>query len=97
MTTTAMSLWDGFTLPENCDPVVASKKLDEYCNGLMSREFKDALSCALEAAKKEVERTGGDWAVSGPSVENMFENFRRSVISSMVPDEVLNRMPIPMM
>ena len=97
MVATALGLWDGFILPEKCDPVVASEKLNEYCDTLMSQELRDVLGRVLEAAKMEVMRTGGDWAVSGPSVENMFDNFRRCVRSSMVPDEVLNRMPIPMM
>jgi len=97
MVATALGLWDGFILPENCDQTIASERLNEYCDALMSQELNNALSCALETAKQEIERTGGDWAVSGPSVENMLENFRRCVRSSMVPDEVLNRMPIPMM
>lgn len=92
-----LRLWNGFTLPVDCNAIIASERLNEYCDTLMSQELKNALNCALETARKEVERTGGDWAVSGPSVENMLENFRRCVRSSMVPDEVLNRMPIPMM
>ncbi|MBI3589401.1 MAG: hypothetical protein HY093_03250 [Candidatus Liptonbacteria bacterium] len=89
--------WDGFVLPEDCDQMTASRMLEDYSDNLIGQGFKDALEEVLKQAKQEVERTGGDWAVSGPSVENMLENLRRCVRSSMVPDEVLNRMPIPMM
>ena len=89
--------WDGFVLPENCDQMTASRILEDYCDNLIDQGFKDALEEVLKQAKQEVERTGGDWAVSGPSVENMLENFRRSVRSSMVPDEVLQRLPVYMM
>ncbi len=97
MATATAGLWDGFILPDNCEPRIAREKLNEYCDGLMSQELKDTFNNILEVTKKEVIRTGGDWNISGPSIENMLRNFRDCVRSSIVPDEVLGKLPLSAM
>lgn len=93
MNSTQKKIWSKLKLPKGKDPISASEALDAYTKKQVSPKLRNALATVMKEAKAEIRRTGGNWKTSRGSVENMLDNFHSTIVQSMVPDEIIDRLP----
>jgi hypothetical protein len=86
-------IWSELRLPDSKDPIATSEALNAYVKKQVSPKLQNVLSAVLKEAESEIRRTGGNWETNQGSVKNMLDNLYSTIIGSMVPDEIIDKLP----